>query len=49
MTKLLLDPYFRINGWIYRGILRVLMKISLNLISLLKQIKIWGFKIIEGN
>ena len=31
----LLDPYFRINGWIYRGILRVLVKNSLNLILFL--------------
>ena len=29
---LLLDPYFKINGWIYRGILGVLVKKSLNLI-----------------
>ena len=26
MTILLLDPYFKINGWIYRGILKVLVK-----------------------
>ena len=32
MTILLLDPYFKINGWTYRGILRVLVKESLNLI-----------------
>ena len=32
MTILLLGPYFKINGWIYRGILRVLVKNSLNLI-----------------
>ena len=32
MTVLLLDPYFKINGWIYRSILRVLVKKSLNLI-----------------
>ena len=32
MTILLLDPYFKINGWIYRGILGVLIKKSLNLI-----------------
>ena len=32
MTILLLDPYFKINGWIHRGILRVLVKKSLNLI-----------------
>ena len=33
MTILLLDPYFKINGWIYRGVFRVLVKNSLNLIS----------------
>ena len=33
MIILLLDPYFKIKGWIYRGILRVLVKKSLNLIS----------------
>ena len=33
MTILLLDPYFKIKNWIYRGILRVLVKKSLNLIS----------------
>ena len=32
MTILLLDPYFKIKGWIYRGILEVLVKKSLNLI-----------------
>ena len=26
MIILLLDPYFEINGWIYRGILGVLVK-----------------------
>ena len=26
MTILLLDPYFKIKGWIYRGILGVLVK-----------------------
>ena len=26
MTILLLDPYFKINGWIYRGILGILVK-----------------------
>ena len=30
---LLLDPYFKINCWIYRGILGVLVKKLLNLIS----------------
>ena len=33
MTILLLDPYFKINYWIYRSILGVLVKKSLNLIS----------------
>ena len=33
ITILLLDPYFKINNWIYRGILGVLVKKSLNLIS----------------
>ena len=33
MTILLLDPYFKINCWIYRGILGVLVKNLLNLIS----------------
>ena len=32
MKILLLDPYFKINGWIYMGILGVLVKNSLNLI-----------------
>ena len=32
MTILLLDPYFKIKSWIYRGILGVLVKKSLNLI-----------------
>ena len=33
MTILLLDPYFKIKGWIYTGILRILVKKLLNLIS----------------
>ena len=33
MTILLLDPYFKIKSWIYRDILGVLVKKSLNLIS----------------
>ena len=33
MTILLLDPYFKIRVWIYKGILGVLVKKSLNLIS----------------
>ena len=36
MTILLLDPYFKIKGWIYRGILGVLVKNSLNLIPFLQ-------------
>ena len=32
MTILLLNPYFKINGWIYKGILGVLVKNLLNLI-----------------
>ena len=31
MIILLLDIYFKIKGWIYRGILGVLVKNSLNL------------------
>ena len=58
MTILLLDPYFKIKGWIYRGILGVLVKKSLNLISFPPTppnfeggggMKIWGFKGIEKN
>ena len=30
MTILLLDPYFKLNGWIYRGILGVLVKKFIN-------------------
>ena len=33
ITILLLDPYFKINGWIYTGIFGVLVKKLLNLIS----------------
>ena len=33
MTILLLDPYFKINGRIYRSILGVLVKKLLNLIQ----------------
>ena len=49
MTILLLDPYFKIKGWIYRDILGVLVKKSLNLISFplippnFGGMKIWGF------
>ena len=55
MTILLLDPYFKIKGWIYRGILGVLVKKSLNLISFpptppnFEGNKFWGFKGIEMN
>ena len=31
MTILLLDPYFKINGWIYKGILGVLVKKNNNM------------------
>ena len=53
MTILLLDPYFKIKCWIYRGILGVLVKNSLNLIQfspnlpISEEMKIWGFKGIE--
>ena len=33
MIILLLNPYFKIKCWIHKGILRVLVKNSLNLIS----------------
>ena len=33
MTILILDPYFKIKGWIYKGILGVLVKKLSNLIS----------------
>ena len=55
MTILLLDPYFKIKGWIYMGILGVLVKKLLNLISFppippnLGGMKIWGIKGIERN
>ena len=55
MTILQLDPYFKINGWMYRDILGVLVKYSLNLILLppipsnFGGMKIWGFKGIERN
>ena len=55
MIILLLDLYFKIKRWIYRGILGVLVKNSLNLISFLSippnfgRMKIWGFKGIEKN
>ena len=31
-NNITIKPYFKINGWIYRSILRVLVKKSLNLI-----------------
>ena len=55
MTILLLDPYFKINDQIYRSILGVLVKNSLNLISFphfppnFGGIKIWDFKRLERN
>ena len=52
MIILQLDPYFKITGWIYRCILGVLVKNSLNLIPflpILGGMKIWGFKGIERN
>ena len=55
MTILLLDPYFKINGWIYRGILEVSVKKSLNLILFpsippnFEGMKIWGLKGIGKN
>ena len=33
ITILLLEPYFKIKSWIYKGIFGVLVKKSLNLIS----------------
>ena len=50
-----IKPYFKIKGWIYRGIFGVLVSNSLNLISFppippnFGGIKIWGFKGIEKN
>ena len=55
MTILLLNYYFKIKSWIYRGILGVLVKKSLNLILFLpippnfREMKIWDFKGIENN
>ena len=51
MTILLLEPYFKINGWIYRGILKVLVKKSLNLISfppILHNFEKWKFEILKN-
>ena len=55
MIILLLDYYFKVKSWIYRGILGVLVKNSLNLISFplipsnFGGMKIWDFKEIERN
>ena len=55
MIILLLDSYFKINSWIYKGILEVLVKKSLNLILFpqihlnFRGMKIWGFKGIGKN
>ena len=51
MTILLLDPYFKIKGWIYRGILGVLVKNSLNLILFPQNIKFYSPRVgrIEQN
>ena len=46
--KLLLDPYFKIKGWIYRGIFGVLVKYSLNLISFPPKIgREWKFEVLR--
>ena len=51
MTILLLDPYFKIKDWMYRGVFGDLVKISLNLISFLpispnfggiENLRFWG-------
>ena len=50
MTILLLNPYFKIKGWIYSGILGVLVKNSLNLISfspISSNFGEWKFEILE--
>ena len=47
MIILLLDPYFKIKSWIYRGILRVLVKKSLNLISFLSISEEWKFEVLK--
>ena len=55
MTILLLDHYFKIKGWIYMGILEVLVKNLLNLISFslippnFGGIKIWEFWLFGEN
>ena len=52
-NNITIRPLFKINDWIYRGILGVLVKKSLNQISFshipLGGMKIWGFKGIERN
>ena len=46
MKILLLDIYFKINGWIYEGILEVLVKISLYMILFpLIRSNFWGMEI----
>ena len=55
MIILLLNHYFKIKSWIYRGILGVLVKNSFNLISFplipsnFGGMKIWDFKEIKKN
>ena len=52
MTILLIGSYFKIMDWIYRGILRVLVKNSLNKILIppnFGRTKIWGFEGIKRN
>ena len=49
MIILLLDPYFKIKSWIYRGILGVLVKKSLNLISFLSISEEWKFEVLKMN
>ena len=55
MTTLLLDPYFKIKGWIYKGILKISVKKLLNLILFplispnFGGMKIWDFKEIKRN
>ena len=47
MIILLLDPYFKIKSWIYRGILGVLVKKLLNLISFLPISEEWKFEVLK--
>ena len=53
--NIIIKPYFKIKNWIYRDILRVLVKKSLNLILFppippnFGGMKIWDFKGIEKN